>query len=357
MWRSRSSTSRIAQTQVRKEIPEMRFTRTVRTAAVVAAAMAVAATSALTASADPSFAPDADDVVMVGSDTSEFVLNDLSALYNSKTPTPARKMASFNATGSANITIRPGVSIARPNGSGAGVTALCTRTDISAARSSRAKGAGDCADSRFLKFATDQLRWAANDNTGAVTTLSDAQLTGIYNCTITDWHAINAAIPAGSTIKPFIPQINSGTRTFWATQVGINATSLPPCVSDTFGGAPIQEHTVGAITATPNAIVPISVGRYNLLAPAAQNGNYLGAISAADATAYDRTLFQVVKAVNNIIPAYLADLFGNGSGTSSIGGIPFICQRSDANPATTTAGDVIKANGFLELPVGQCGRV
>ncbi|GAB3839582.1 substrate-binding domain-containing protein [Kribbella italica] len=336
----------------------MRFTRTVRTAAVAFAVMAVAATSsALSAQADAPFTPDANDVVIVGSDTSEFVLNDLSALYNSKTPTPARRLASFNATGTPNITIRPSVSIPRPNGSGAGVTALCTRTDIDSARSSRPKGATDCADSRFLKFATDQLRWAANDNTGAVTSLTDAQLTGIYNCTITDWHTINPAIPAGSTIKPFLPQINSGTRTFWATQVGINPATPPACVSDTFGGAPIQEHTVDAIDATPNSIVPISVGRYNLLTPTAQDGNYLGAIQASDATAYDRTLFQVVKAVNNVIPAYLADLFGNGSGLSSTGGLPFICGRSDSNPATTTAGDIIKANGFLELALGQCGRI
>jgi ABC-type phosphate transport system substrate-binding protein len=309
------------------------------------------------ASADAPFTPDADDVVVVGSDTSEFVLNDLAALYNSKTPTPVRRIASFNATGTTPITIRPGVSIARPNGSGAGVTALCSRTDIDSARSSRPKGASDCADSRFLKFATDQLRWAANDNTIAATSLTDAQLTGIYNCTITDWNAINPAIPAGTTIKPLIPQINSGTRTFWATQVGISATTLPACVKDTYNGALIQEHDPAPVTGTPGAIVPLSVGRYGLLTAAQQNGNYLGTIPTPDSVSYDRTLFQVVKAVNNAIPAYLADLFGNGSGTSSTGGVPFICQRSDTNPATTTAGDVIKANGFLELPVGQCGRI
>jgi hypothetical protein len=335
----------------------MRFTRTVRTAAIAAAAVAVVATSALSASADPSFAPDADDVVQVGSDTSEFVLNDLSALYNSKTPTPARKMASFNATGTATITIRPGVTINRPNGSGAGITALCGSTNIDVARSSRPKGASDCADSRFLKFATDQLRWAANTSTSSVTSLTDAQLTGIYNCTITDWHSINAAIPAGTTIKPLIPQINSGTRNFWATQVGINATTLPACVKDVYLGAPIQEHDPAPLTGTANSIAPFSVGRYGLLTPAQKTGNYLGAIPAPDSAAYDRTLYQVVKAVGGVVPSYLSALFGNGSGTTSTGGVPFICTRSDTNPATTTAGDIIKANGFLELALGQCGRV
>ncbi|MEV6417256.1 substrate-binding domain-containing protein [Kribbella sp. NPDC051718] len=335
----------------------MRFTRTVRTAAIAAAAVALVATSALSASADPSFAPDADDVVQVGSDTSEFVLNDLSALYNSKTPTPARRMASFNATGTANITIRPGVTIPRPNGSGAGITALCGSTNIDVARSSRPKGASDCADSRFLKFATDQLRWAANTSTSSVTSLTDAQLTGIYNCTITDWNTINPAIPVGTTIKPLIPQINSGTRNFWATQVGISATTLPSCVKDVYAGAPIQEHDPAPLTGTANSIAPFSVGRYGLLTPAQKTGNYLGAIPAPDSAAYDRTLYQVVKAVGGVIPSYLSALFGNGSGTTSTGGVPFICTRSDTNPATTTAGDIIKANGFLELALGQCGRV
>jgi ABC-type phosphate transport system substrate-binding protein len=189
---------------------------------------------------------------MVGSDTSQFVMEDLAALYNSKTPTPVRRMASFNASGSATITIRPGINTWRPNGSQAGINALCGSTNIDVARASFPKGASDCADSRFPKFATDQLRWAANTSSSSVTSLTDAQLTGIYN----------------------------------------------------------------------------------------------------------RSLYNVVKvAGSGVVPSYLSALFGNGSGANSTGGVPFVCVRSDSNPATTTAGDAILANGFLELPIGQCGRV
>jgi ABC-type phosphate transport system substrate-binding protein len=330
----------------------MRFTRTVRATAIAAAAVAVVATSALSASADPSFTPDSDDVVLVGSDTSELVLNDLASLYNSRTPAPARRLASFDATGTANITIRTGVTIARPNGSGAGVSALCTRTDIDSARSSRAKATGDCADSLFLPYAKDQLRWMKNSGVTGVTSLTDAQLTGIYNCTITNWNQVGGPNLA---IVPLIPQPNSGTRTTWAGLVGISATSLPACVKDSVNGALVQEHSPAPVAATAGSIAPVSVGRYGLIPPGQQTGTALGAIPTPDSNAYDRVLFQVVKAPGGagFVPDYLADVFGDGFGASSDGGTPFICEPADTDPATTTAGDVIKANGFLAIP--NCG--
>ncbi|TDO46316.1 ABC-type phosphate transport system substrate-binding protein [Kribbella sp. VKM Ac-2527] len=332
----------------------MRFTRTVRATAVAAAAVAMVATSALSASADAPFTPDADDVVIVGSDTTEFVLNDLSALYNSRTPTPTRRMASFDATGPSPITIRPGVSITRPNGSSAGINALCSRTDIDSARSSRPRGASDCADATFLQYAKDQLRWMANDDVTGVGSLTDAQLTSIYNCNLTNWSQLGGPNLA---IVPLIPQPNSGTRNFFAGLVGISSSTPPSCVKDTVNGSLVQEHDPAPVAATAGSIAPVSTGRYNLLTPAQQAGTVLGAIPTPDSNAYDRTLFQVVKAPGGAgnVPAYLADLFGDGFGFSSDGGTPYICEPSDTDPATTTAGDIIKANGFLELPAGDCG--
>jgi hypothetical protein len=208
-----------------------------------------------------------------------------------------------------------------------------------------------------LKFATDEVRWVANTGTSSVTSLTDAQLTGIYNCTITDWHAIDATIPVGTTIKPLIPWVNTEIRTFWSRQVGISSTTLPACVKDVYGGSTIPEYYPAAVAGTPNSIIAFSVARYGRLTPAQKAGTYLGTIPAPDSTAYNRTLYNVVKSVGNVIPAYLSALFGNGAGITSTGGVPFLCVRSDTNPATTTAGDLIKANGFLEQPLGQCGRI
>ena len=328
----------------------MRFIRTARTAAIAVGALAVVATSALSAAADPSFTPDSDDVVIVGSDTTEFALNDLAALYNGRTPAPARKLASFNATGTSPITIRPGVSITRPNGSGAGVTALCTRSDIDSARSSRGRAAGDCADAAFLKYAQDHLTFMVNDDVTPLPNLTDAQLTSIYNCTTTNWNQVGGPDLA---IVPLIPQVNSGTRATWAGLVGISSTSLPACVKDNVGGTQVQEHDPTLVKATAGSLAPVSEGRWNLLSADQQSGAVLGTITDADTAGYNRNLYQVVKAPSGVVPDYLADLFGDGFGFSSTGGTPYICEPADDDPATTTGGDVIKANGFFAI--SDCG--
>jgi hypothetical protein len=328
-----------------------------RIVASALAALALIAGSTLPAAADPPFAPDADDVVMVGAEISQFLGKDLATLYNSQSPAPLRRMASFDATGSATITIRPGVTSVRAGESDLGVQEMCASAGIDVARSSRPKGALDCADSRFLRFATDEVRWVANTGTSSVTSLTDAQLTGIYNCTITDWHAIDATIPVGTTIKPLIPWVNTEIRTFWSRQVGISSTTLPACVKDVYGGSTIPEYYPAAVAGTPNSIIAFSVARYGRLTAAQKAGTYLGTIPAPDSSAYNRTLYHVVKAVGGVVPSYLSALFGNGYGVTPTGAVAFVCTRSDTNPATTTAGDVIKANGFLELPIGQCGRV
>jgi hypothetical protein len=67
----------------------------------------------------------------------DLLMDDLVTLYNGSTPAPARRLAAFDPTGSAQIQIRLGVTIDRPNGSVAGIGALCSRTDIDSAPSSR----------------------------------------------------------------------------------------------------------------------------------------------------------------------------------------------------------------------------
>jgi ABC-type phosphate transport system substrate-binding protein len=328
----------------------MRFIRTARATAIAAAAVAVVATSALSAAADPTFAPDSDDVVIVGSDTTEFALNDLAAAYNDRIPAAARRLASFNATGSATITIRPGVSITRPNGSGAGIAALCSRTDIDSARSSRGRATGDCADAAFLKYAQDHLTFMTNSGVTPLPNLTDAQLTSISNCQPTNWSQVGGP---NLPIVPLIPQVNSGTRATWAGLVGIDTANLPACVKDNVGGTQVQEHDPTLVKATAGALAPVSEGRWNLLSPTQQTGAALGTVTDAATTGYNRNLYQVVKAPSGIVPAYLSDLFGDGFGFSSTGGTPFICEPADTDPATTTGGDVIKANGFFAI--ADCG--
>jgi hypothetical protein len=116
----------------------------------------------------------------------------------------------------------------------------------------------------------------------------------------------------------------------------------------------VQDQDTGPVEATPGAIVPVSAGQYALLSADEKAGTFPGEVSDADIAGYDRNLYQVVQAPGAIVPDYLADLFGDGFGFTSTGEIPFICEPADDDPATTTAGDLIKANGSFSIGTA-CG--
>ncbi|HEY0691770.1 MAG TPA: substrate-binding domain-containing protein [Kribbella sp.] len=324
----------------------MRLTRSITAAAIALSTIALATTVVTTtASADPAFVPDANDIVGVGSDTTQYLLNDLATAYNSHNP--QRRLASFNATGSASIRIRATVTIARPDGSGAGIKALSARTDIDFARSSRAKKSTDPTNLAFLRYAKDQVRWMGNAHITRPRTLSKAQLSGIYNCRIRNWRQLGGPNLA---IVPLVPQAGSGTRSFWADQVGFNGTTLPSCVKDKIGTKLVQEHDPAAVrSAGAGAIAPVSYGRWVKLSAAQKSGVFIGGITNPDVTKFNRDVFNVVKTnAAGVIAPFLADLFGNGRGTTSTGsGLPWICK--------TEAQPIIKRDGLTPLAAGVCG--
>jgi ABC-type phosphate transport system substrate-binding protein len=324
----------------------MRPNRSITAVAISLSTIALATTVvSTTASADPGFVPAANAIVGVGSDTTQYVLNDLAKAYNSHSP--QRKLASFDATGSASIRIRPTATIARPDGSGAGIKALSARTDIDFARSSRAKKSTDPTNLAFLRYAKDQVRWMGNNHITRPRTLSKAQLNGIYNCRIRNWRQLGGPNLA---IVPLVPQAGSGTRSFWADQVGFNGTTLPSCVKDKVGTKLVQEHDPAAVrSAGAGAIAPISYGRWVKLTAKQQSGVFVGALSSADVKKFNRDVFNVVKTdAAGVVPSYLADLFGNGRGTTSTGsGLPWICKSE--------AQTIIKRDGLSPLGAGVCG--
>ena len=75
---------------------------------------------------------------------------------------------------------------------------------------------------------------------------------------------------AGDTkIDLYIPQKGSGTRNFWASFLGFNATTPPSCDHDTIvGGAlaadtvPVEEHDGTAVTTDPNGFGPFSIAQW-----------------------------------------------------------------------------------------------
>ncbi|WP_239332430.1 PstS family phosphate ABC transporter substrate-binding protein [Frankia sp. CiP3] len=256
-----------------------------RVVAVTATALAVGVMGG-PALADPpaNVTPAAGDIVGVGSDTTQNILNDYSTSYNATNP--SKKLYSWNATGTTPITAKAGcANYARPNGSSAGVTALnndpaaynAPGVCVDFARSSRYPDATKPSDvdKTFIAYAKDVVTWAAKPVSPKLTpkTVSTSQLKSIYLCTLTDWHVINSALPS-SPIEPYLPQSGSGTRNSFLKALnnggdvnGPNAALTPgacvrqPATLEENSGVSLQAN-LQAGDAIGDALVPYSAGKW-----------------------------------------------------------------------------------------------
>jgi ABC-type phosphate transport system substrate-binding protein len=187
------------------------------------------------------------DVVGVGSDTTQLVMDAISTSWDAGSP--AHKLYSWDAlnpvTGQAGDTIiTKGVgphdstcSIARPNGSGAGITALAATVNdsgspcINYARSSRGPQSGDPAGLVWVGYGQDAVSWTTPSTVvGAPATLSANQLKNIYLCTpgYRHWNSSLIGGTGGGAIVPVLPQSGSGTRSFFLSAIGV--TTPGSCV-------------------------------------------------------------------------------------------------------------------------------
>ncbi|HLX47474.1 MAG TPA: substrate-binding domain-containing protein [Streptosporangiaceae bacterium] len=360
--------------------------------------------------------PQPASVVGVGSDTIQNVMDQFSADYN--TSKNSASLYSWDATnpvtgaqGDSIATKQGCAAIPRPDGSSAGITALTTENGstsghpcIDFARSSRARGSGDPTSITFVTLAGDAVTYATQPGTNAPGNLTTADLTGIYNCTITQWNQIPGNSGGSSaTIAAMLPQNGSGTRSFFLSAIGLTAPG--PCVSTSAtqqgsGGAndnTLQENEGVAPslnTNTANVIFPFSVGKYlaeryhsascgsisqcfaspNKCAPNAKQNLFgcnergtmnlnmingtnptvpfpltnstTGAVTnSAFTPTFTRFLYEVVNQPEFGIPSYLQPYF------SSTG---WVCTNS-------TAKTDLKNYGFIVLPAGtaagDCGSL
>jgi ABC-type phosphate transport system substrate-binding protein len=328
--------------------------------AAVAVTAATVALAAVPAQADPGVVPNAVDIVGTGSDTTSTYLAKVSADYNASIagqPASTPRLYSWDPTGSATITPKTGAAtIARPNGSSAGVTALNnnTSTTVDFARSSRGPQTGDTTDDLFVAFAKDAVTWSAKSAGHAPANLTTAQLKGIYECTITNWSTVGGT---AGTIKPFLPQNGSGTRSFFLKAIG-GATPVTPGACVTSG--PQENQGTDPVLNDVDAVVPYSVAHYISQvfgghgtatdAPGSltlRNVNGVAPLNASNtingpfaASAYGRVVYNVVRASAwNTAGAYSTALKSVFSSTG------WICTH----PATITN------YGFLALPSAACG--
>jgi ABC-type phosphate transport system substrate-binding protein len=244
-------------------------------AAVAASATALAVGPAL---ADPinssgkPVTPKETDVIGVGSDTIEFLLDQFSFDYN-KAHATGQHLYSWDALNpkthlTDNIKEKAGCAATpRPNGSSAGILALThspKTTDKKAfcvdfARSSRARATGDPSRGKggiqFVAIGKDAVTYATNATSNAPANLTTAQLNKIYSCTVTNWNQVGGK---NAPIKAVLPQTSSGTRAFFLTAIGLAVAGPGGCVNST----PEENEGVNSVLKGPNVIFPYSIGKY-----------------------------------------------------------------------------------------------
>jgi ABC-type phosphate transport system substrate-binding protein len=248
--------------------------RTLRKLFIAGAAAATVTAMAMgPALADPpsGVTPKETDVVGVGSDTLQSLMDQISFDYN-KSHTGV-KLYSWDAlnpkTGLSDmIKTKAGCTkILRPNGSSAGVLELTKNqktTDkkhfcVDYARSSRSRATTDPAKGPggilFVALAKDAVTWAANGTTNAPATLTTAQLHDIYNCTVTNWNQVGGQ---AGTINAQLPQTSSGTRAFFLKAIGLDVSGPGGCVNSTAE----ENEGVNTVLKGPNTIFPYSIGKF-----------------------------------------------------------------------------------------------
>jgi ABC-type phosphate transport system substrate-binding protein len=235
-------------------------------------------------------APAPKDVVGVGSDTTEGVFDQFSADYNASHKTSGTQLYGWDATNP--ITNAMGDTIVtkqtpsddttcsqpRPDGSSAGIGALENTKTLSGSpcidfgTSSRPRSGSDPTTISFISLAGDAVTYTTQPGSHAPADLTAADLTGIYNCSITKWSQIPGN-SAGSTaaIAAMLPQTGSGIRSIFLTAIGLTAPGSCVSTSATRQGAAggsdntlqQNEGVAPSLNANKaNVIFPFSIGKY-----------------------------------------------------------------------------------------------
>ena len=351
-----------------------------RLGAVASLAVAAIAFGALPAQADPS-TPPFPTLAGVGSDTTQDVVGGLTTL--SPTVVGSWNAVSSDPTITTITTKDGGPSFKRPNGSGDGVFALTQSATGSASNLynnvniagqvdfARSSGGPSSAypgsDLTYIPFATDAVTYAYNGasafptdvplGTSATDTAVGGafpfNLRNIYNCRVTTF---SDAGGNDITIVPLIPQLGSGTRSFWLGQVGLTEATLPTCV--TSRNNTVEEHDgralVGSGDVMPYSIAQyIAQGRYSAITTSTvveRRGNSVlgkvATVSPFQLTGTTLTLnpsFPIKRTVYNVVQT--SRLAETAIASTFVGSTSTVCSAAGQT--------IIKSYGFAVAP--NCG--
>lgn len=317
-------------------------------ATTAVAASAATMISVAPASADPAATPDANDLVGVGSDTTENALDNLAdgvngiPGYNAGKTAADVLLASFDTEGSATIVLRTGsAAITRPVGSGNGKVLLygaSNNPDVSFARSSSALNATEVSGGlKAFPFALDTLGVAVASDSVAPAAISGANLVKIFDGTFTNWNQVGGP---DAPIHAHVPQSGSGTRSFWDAQL----KALNGGTAVVYGGSVDQsmhENTDTVLKDDPDAIAPFSVGKQQTLFPTTVKMESLDNTNGGWSA--QRALYNVVRSTD------LADATLGPRLQAVFGEDGFVCS--------TAARGLIEAAGFQQLALATGGGV
>jgi ABC-type phosphate transport system substrate-binding protein len=285
-----------------------------------------------TAFADPTGTPTYRQLAGVGSDTTQDVMN---AMATAITIGGVKVLGSYNATGSATIATKATAAcaaVARPNGSGAGRTALLnslTAADgcLDWSRSSSLNVTASTPGLTYIPYAIDGVSYAVTPASVVPRTLALVDLQAIYKC---DPNYVGTA--PNWAITPILPQSGSGTRSFWETQMGITdanvtAGAYPCIINGTKNGQIIEEHS--GLALDDKSLVPFSIPQYNsqsyLIAADKRGSAILGTIGTTYPNLFN-TSFSVKREVYNVIPT--ADVTVAPWSTVFVGATSLICTNT-----------------------------
>lgn len=353
--------------------------------------------------AGPAAADPTTTYVAVGSDTTQDVMDAFASSVGRGT------VGSWDAVNPANTNVheqispKAGCTLTRPNGSGEGVNALRKSLNpntsaaqladapepgcVDIARSSSGPGSNQANTGQlvYIPFALDAVATATGPATAvggsdpAVATaitqangFTQAQVADMYdNCNPQTVGGVTYD-PTGATGTPihlYIPQPGSGTRSFWATTLGFNATTPPNCVHDHSVLDPtesVQEHDGTIFAQDANAFGPFSIAQW----VSQRNGHNdrrhnavlhnLGGVAPLTAGGSLNTAYPIKREVYNVV---LFSAVSNGAGgagsDSKLSNL--LAARTNFTPTLCSATATIVNFGFAPLvgaPLGHtCGQV
>jgi ABC-type phosphate transport system substrate-binding protein len=286
----------------------MRNKRGLATKLLTGSVVAVAAAAGLVAGvASPALADPTTTYVFVGSDTTQDVMNGIAGGLGGGFIGSWDAVNPVNGVAGETINVKPGCQFSRPNGSGDGLVNLRISMGstasglvikgtvppvsgsgcIDGARSS--SGPGNTQNNGgvyvYIPFALDAVA-AATGPAAAVGGADPAQATQITQAdsftlqNLKDLYAglvvtVNGVAYDGQAragnqpIHLYAPQAGSGTRSFWATTLQFNGTTLPAWVHDQmfvpatgqFNGAIVEEHDGTVFANDPLALGPFSIAQ------------------------------------------------------------------------------------------------